>query len=455
MGTEDNHLREVYQEMADLGLENPKGGKTWQQKADSFIKKAEVKKEEGRFWQIDFLKVFAMLLVIMDHSTTHAELHAIGSPFWERIAIPIFMIVLGFNWAKSLQKKKGLSYRKLFSWKNYWQNKIVRFLFPYSIIYGLSILMFFFIDTPQNIAYYNNPLLRYILFMFVWGPGNWFIPTLLLTVLVFPLVFMIFDKIPIVGLILSFGVEVGWQFLINKSIDAYLASSSPTYNGYILLYFSLICTPFVLMSAIGMGIWLSQNHRLFSPRNIIIWLLAIFSVFYIYLYTFPPALFLLSKTWSLKLVNFMYVLRVWSNGDYNMFFFPWSALIVMICLNILPRNPKGIFARFITLVSKSTYHILMVQIFTFSILYNLYLPLFETYPGQPLIWASVYPGIKWINLMFYPLHVVWTFGWGILWYWLEKKVLWDNIEQISAKMNQLSKSLFKGRKGRRKNRNTI
>ena len=63
-------------------------------------------KKEGRFWQMDFLKVFAMLLVIMDHSTTHAELKAIGSPFWERIAIPIFMIVLGFNWAKSLQKHK-------------------------------------------------------------------------------------------------------------------------------------------------------------------------------------------------------------------------------------------------------------------------------------------------------------------------------------------------------------
>jgi len=90
MGDDNEYLREVYQEMADLGLENPKGVRSWQQIADSYDrKKIKVKKEGDRFWQIDFLKVLAMLLVLMDHSTTHAELRTIGSPLWERIAIPI------------------------------------------------------------------------------------------------------------------------------------------------------------------------------------------------------------------------------------------------------------------------------------------------------------------------------------------------------------------------------
>jgi hypothetical protein len=424
------YLIEVYQEMADLGLENPKGGRTWQQMADHYRKKPTIKKKSNRFWQIDFLKVLAMLLVIMDHSTSHAELRTIGSPLWERIAIPIFMIVLGFNWASSLKKHKNLPYSQLFSWKNYWKNKILHFLFPYSIIYVLSGILILIKDPTISVSIYSSHLFRYLLFPMVWGPGSWFIPALLITVLVFPLIYIMFDflnkyNVALIALIITFGIEVVWQFLINFSLDSYINRfyGTPDWdlNIYYFIYFALICNPFRLMSAIGMGVWLSQNYKLLSARNILIWVLGIISGFCIYIYTFyynEP----LPYQWS-NLKRFL-VLKVqdllnWSNGDYNFIFFPYSALIVLIILNILPKNPNGFFAKLITLISKSTFHILMVQIFYFSIVYNYFLPMF----GEPAIWASIYPDIEWVNLMFYPMNVVWTFGWGILWYWLESKFL--------------------------------
>jgi hypothetical protein len=251
---------------------------------------------------------------------------------------------------------------------------------------------------------------------------------LFLTILVFPLVFMIFDTIPIVGLLLSFGVEIGWQFLMNKVYDNFLMNS--TIERYIL-FFSTLCTPFILMSAIGMGVWLSQNHKVFHWRNIIIWVLGILSIFMIYVYTFTPASWLLSMDWSLWVVWKANQLHNWALTDYNFLFFPYSALIVMVFLNILPRYPKGSFARFITLLSKSTFHILMVQIFYFSILYNRFLPMF----GSPYIWSSVFPGVEWIDLVMYPMNVVITFGLGTLWYWGENKLIWSRLKRSSTSSN--------------------
>ena len=46
--------------MADLGLENPKGARSWQQIADLHRRKPKVKKESNRYWQIDVLKFIAM-----------------------------------------------------------------------------------------------------------------------------------------------------------------------------------------------------------------------------------------------------------------------------------------------------------------------------------------------------------------------------------------------------------
>ena len=271
-------------------------------------------------------------------------------------------------------------------------------------------------------------MFRYLLFPLVWGPGSWFIPALLITVIVFPLIFIIFDvlkkiKISLIALIISFGIEVAWQYLINFSMNSYINNyyGTPDWSleTYYFLYFALICNPFRLMSAIGMGIWLSQNQKLFSLRNILIWILGIMSGFCIFIYTFyenepiPYQWTYVTRYLALKAQE----LLDWSNGDYNFIFFPYSALIVLLFLNILPKNPNGAVPRFITLISKSTYHILMVQIFYFSIVYNYFLPMF----GEPAIWASVYPDIEWINLMFYPINVVWTFGWGIFWYWVESK----------------------------------
>ncbi|MHA1112616.1 MAG: acyltransferase family protein, partial [Promethearchaeota archaeon] len=295
--------------------------------------------DKKTYWQIDLLKVFAMMLVIMDHSIPHSLLHEIASPYWQRIAIPLFLIITGFNWAKSMEKDKDKPLRQLFSWNGYFKKKLLRFILPFGIIYAMSIV-FALIISPlpdsslQNIAYYDDPVLKLILFLPVWGPGNWYIPVLFGILLIFPIIYKAFSKLPVVSLIVCFIVEYGWYtiiFLLRVVWAMIEYTPLGAWNYYNTLTI-LRCTPFRALSAIGLGIWLSQNHKWNSLRNIFIWIYGILSGIYLFFFTFRDFRFT---------VNVFEAEFTFFTGDYSMLHFGWSAMLILIALNIFPKEPAG------------------------------------------------------------------------------------------------------------------
>jgi len=398
------------------------------ERTNTFIEIDKLAPDKDKYWQIDFLKVFAIALVLMDHSTTHEGLFQLASPLWERIAIPLFMIVLGFNWAKSLEKRKTEPLYKLYSWNNYFKSKLLRFVLPFAIIYGLS-LIFYVILIPvpneylMDIGIYAAWPLR--LLLPVWGPGDWFIPALFLTILIFPLIYWAFARQPVMALIGCYILEIFYQLFIYNMLVQYI-TQHPEWNINVI-YMYLVSTPFVLLSAIGLGIWLSQDHRWDSPRNIFIYIFGILSFIYLWFYTFDRT--------PLNPIFYPYRIFEWINGDYNLFVYPWSALIVFFALNTLPKEPYGRNYRFISLLSSSTYHILMVQMFYFSIIYNLFLPLFGG------LWSAIGGQYAWVNyLWYYPVNVAITFTLGTLWYKFEKEKIWDRRQRIAKKQYELLKT---------------
>ena len=105
-----------------------------------------------------------------------------------------------------------------------------------------------------------------------------------------------------------------------------------------------------------------------------------------------------------------------SVGDYSFFFFPYSAMLFMLAMKFIPKNPLTKFSNFIRKVSKSTYHILLTQIFYFSIVFQFFLVMtdgdsatLDVFDANPLNY-----------LWFYPLNLIITFGIGILWQSLEQ-----------------------------------
>ncbi|MDN6196053.1 MAG: acyltransferase family protein, partial [Atopostipes suicloacalis] len=54
-------------------------------------------KKFGRIQSIDYLKAFAIVLVILTHALTKTQRLKIAGPFWISMAVPIFMIISGFT----------------------------------------------------------------------------------------------------------------------------------------------------------------------------------------------------------------------------------------------------------------------------------------------------------------------------------------------------------------------
>ena len=316
---------------------------------DSFAEIDKLTPDPNNFWSIDLLKVLMIFLVLLDHSVPHIIVGRWYSVLWERIAIPVFMVIIGFNWGKSLSRKKDQSLRGLYSWKEYFLPKIKRFVVPFVIIYGLSLLylllanlfigsdFLFRIYWPEDLPALHNPYLKFALMLPIWGPGNWFVPMLFLLILIFPLFYKLFTAKPWTSwimLLVSYAIEIPYQMLNNIAADTGI-----TY--WVLNIFTFI--PLQLLTAITLGIWLSIDHKWGSPRNLVIWFFGLASmvwIIYVIANGYPDFV------WEYNLIYF----------DYNYFVYPYSALIVMLFLNIVPKSPQGKNFRNITTLSKATYH---------------------------------------------------------------------------------------------------
>jgi len=57
----------------------------------------DFKEEKKKYFQVDLLKSLMIFLVILDHTVAYANLYGKGFELWERIAIPMFLIIMGFN----------------------------------------------------------------------------------------------------------------------------------------------------------------------------------------------------------------------------------------------------------------------------------------------------------------------------------------------------------------------
>lgn len=153
-----------------------------------------------------------------------------------------------------------------------------------------------------------------------------------------------------------------------------------------------------MLSAVGMGLWFSTNYRWNALRNLYTWIL------------FPIGL-------TYMIFNYLEMLPIpFPFGDYHLFYFMYSAGLFLIAMRLIPKNPKGKVADFFRLISKSTYHILLAQIFYFSIIYQFFLQMYDGISSTP----DVFDGNPINYLWYYPLNVLITFTLGIGWYLAEK-----------------------------------
>ncbi|MBY8981608.1 MAG: acyltransferase [Candidatus Lokiarchaeota archaeon] len=353
----------------------------------------KVSLRKTNFFQIDFLKALMIILVIFDHFVSWNIKNEIGVALWERISIPVFLVLLGFNLGHSFRGQGDLSLKQLYSW-SYFKKKITRYIIPFLILYlastfiGLFMYGFDFILMYDTQYYPNHGIINlYYLIMPFWGPGNWFIPVLFQSILIAPLLYWGFTKRPVISLILTFAIEIAMQaigfFMIGEAFTSWEE----------VHIFSLLSNSILFyLSAVGLGMWFSFGHKITDKRNRFMWILFPISLAYLIIYQFFDFRLRLDATPLLR-------------GDYNFMVFPYSAFLVLLALQFLPNTSNTRILKTIKLIGKSTYHILLTQILGY---------------GMITAWWGTHYGM---DAPFDPsdiidLIVLWiTFIWlGIIWY---------------------------------------
>ena len=367
---------------------------------ETILQDLELEASNGRksnYFQIDFLKAVMIFLVIFDHFVAWTIKSEIGVALWERISIPVFLVVMGFNMGLSFKGKKDLSLKELYSW-SYFKKKIIRYIIPFLILYVVSTFIGLFMYGFDFIAMYDGQFYpeHGIINLFIgilpfWGPGNWFLPVIFQSILIMPLLYKLFTKIPVLTLLLTFIVEIVMQI----TVFFFIGDITSWEERHLLLMF--MYNILFYLSAVGLGMWFSFGHKLTNKRNIFMWIIFSISLIYIIAYQF----------FNFRLrINGVPLLR----GDYHFLVFPYSAMLVLLALRFLPKKSDWRISKSISLIGKSTYHILLTQILGY---------------GMITAWWGSHYGM---DAPFNPFDIIdlvalWILfiGFGIMWYKIDRQ----------------------------------
>ncbi len=376
-----------------------------------------LEKSDKKYFQVDIMKTLMIFLVILDHSTTHGFLLQFWSPLWERIAIPGFIVIMGFNLGISFNEKGITTLKEAYS-KDYFISKMKRYIIPYLFLYfihGIIYLLVNYVFHPEilGVGSYDNRGFLYLGFTLFWGPGMWFIPVLFGSILVFPLLYFCFKEYPILTFIFCFLIEWIMHILASTILFGIIE-----FNWFMMVVFFKTHILYFL-SGIGLGLWISKDPEIFSKRNIIIWILMPISLIYLIAYS-------IYGLGGLRGMLHQYYLS-WIGGDYHFLTFPYTAFLFLIVLKIFPKNPDNKISKIIKIISKSTYHILLIQILYFSFAYHFWFTIADGFDLHPIDY-----------LWYYPLSLLITITGGIIWQTLETKFY-----EVKINENKIYRIIYK------------
>src|SRR5699024_1127651 len=143
---------------------------------------------EKRNYNIDVLKAMAMFAVIFIHCVPRDLLYATYSPYHIWQAVPVFLLLAGFNTANSYRKR---DFERLAEFYNlsFMYGKIERLIFPFAAVWlGQMLLYFVFMGGLSR---------RELSGAFMTGgfaPGSYFVPVIAQATLLLHVIYMLMTK---------------------------------------------------------------------------------------------------------------------------------------------------------------------------------------------------------------------------------------------------------------------
>lgn len=283
-----------------------------------------------KIYQImDILKAFAILFVIITHTNfMNIYRRNIFCMFFINMAVPMFMLVTGFNYSNSLENTK------ISEVKNIIIKRIKRLTIPFLII--LCIEWIFNIGNIKShhflTAFINGGV----------GPGSYYYPVMLQIIVLYPIIYWTLRKYNKYGLIGICGLQFLFELICAiVNIDLYV------YRILALRY----------LSPIALGTWLVVKKEKISENQLL--LMEIIGI------------------------NFITILICSNNTiDYYPFVY-WSKTSLLTYLYIFPifaylyyrfkdDEIKNKFINGFTYIGKSSWHIFLIQMLYFAIINSEY-----------------------------------------------------------------------------------
>ena len=329
---------------------------------------------------IDVLKGLCILIVIFEHAKWDRSFKLKTLfPFWDRIAIPCFMVISGFVYAASLQDK---TLKEYYSYKNI-SRKLKRYLIPFLFVYLLEHFLYFIISRPAALSYlietfgydfetelnglFTTKSLFKALFTGSYGPGNYYTPVIIQLIFLFPLLYLFIRRFRYKGLVASaffcLCAEL-WQYTIGlpRTVYRYL----------ILRHIMTIC----------FGIYL---HEGFYKRNIFLNLLSLVTgITYIIAHSYYK--------WTPVFFN-----NGWADVNFVACFFFCPVVAFLL-------SHKNMHCKPLEYIGKASYHIYLTQMVYYNFIKRDIMVAKLTCPYKWWFFSMII--IVFIGLSFYQLEIL-------------------------------------------------
>lgn len=281
---------------------------------------------------IDFFKMLCAIFVIVTHLINDEISRSLYSRYWIDLAVPIFLILTGYNYCKSCEKNNIDTFMKWFSWSNL-KKKLIRILIPY--LFAVLLFSIFQIMTGRLDSSWLD---SFIWFRF--GPGCYYIAILLQILVLFPTLYYLQKR---------FGIIISLLFIILQFVFEYYANLTWMAESI----YQLIAFRYTIFLIAGMNL----DYFMSKIKPYILFIVFIIGAFYIHKvnYTsFSPVIF-----------------RLWIHSSMPTIFYCLPLVVMGIKLDAYIK--ESLISKAITTIGKASYHIFLTQMiyFNIGISYNL------------------------------------------------------------------------------------
>jgi peptidoglycan/LPS O-acetylase OafA/YrhL len=300
--------------------------------------------------QIDLLKAFAIISVIIMHTFPTETVLALGSPYYLWQAVPLFILVAGFTGAYGFRKRDAVSLKQCYD-PRILARRYSRLFAPFVIFWILEVILLLSLNLiPSDVWSLAANFLSGGT-----GWGSFFIPVILQGILIVPLLYFIARRNP--------DLMVGVALCLNIAFEAIMVLSGNT-NTSSFLYLRYL-------TAGALGVWLVTSTK---PHRALILIAGISGFIFLTLASYT-ALFPSTSIFSRY------------DGALQFPSFAWTLILTMTGLKYLPGGVTSRFLTSLAKIGKASWHIFLFQMFYFLIPAGFFYALLST------VWTGIYGDI--------------------------------------------------------------